>query len=141
MKSMKKLSLALVILMALVVNLQAADEAEKPKQPVAKPEVKDPALQAIKDELSAATSARDGKLAELSPDFAAAKDGYAKACAAVGKDRQNPQLKQAQLDAMQTFIKVRNDEFKRLLPSNADLKALEDKFREVQAKIISYQKQ
>jgi hypothetical protein len=144
MKLIRKLSLAVAFLMVGSVSLWAAVTiTETPEEPAPKSEAKtqDPALQALRHDLKVATDARDGKLSALSPAFAAAKSEYDKAKAAASKDKQNPQLKQAQQDIMAKLNKIRSEELKKLLPNNADLKTLNDKVKEVRAKLTDYVEQ
>lgn len=142
MKSLRKMLLAMGIAMAVSGSVWGDGEAEKSTKPSLQSEVKMqvPDLEEIREELIVASEARDRKLAKLSPDFVNAKDEMNKANAAVAKDQQNWRLKKAQNDARQRFVKVRDEELKKLTPDNPDLKSLDDKFAEIQAKFIASMK-
>lgn len=61
--------------------------------------------------------------------------------AAVAQDQQNWRLNKAQNDARQRFLKVRDEEVRKLAPENPGLKNLYDKLAEVQTKINPYNKE
>jgi hypothetical protein len=84
----------------------------------------------ISKEKSAAQKALYDRLAVVSSEYAAVVEAYAQAGKALGKDKENPELKAATQTAMKNLFSARGVEMKKYLAVDAELQALDAKVKE-----------
>lgn len=134
------MNLSWIMMLSLALGLGATLRAEEGAEKLSKPspvsESKTPEdlnFDALQREHHEATEAYHAKLAQLSPAFAAVKAEWENANRALGRDKDNPELKKAGQEAMQKFFKVRGEETRKLGRADEEMVAIMERFKAAQS--------